>query len=367
MVFTQRMEEICVELTNFCPADCVHCSSHASIESIGSHIPLMKLREIIDDLYLLGCSIFEISGGEPLYHPNLLEVIQYAKRKGMEVRLYTSGQFIPSSGGNTGISQEKARKLLNAGTDKIIFNLQAFSPDIHDSITKLPGSFDIALKGIQNLKKLHGWVGVHYVPMRPNINEFSGLAELCLKLKVNELAILRFVPQGRGKAYIDKLEISKEQFDSLLCEISDLYEEYLGLLKIRVGCPMNFCSFYNPNIQPVLCKAAKSTCYIMSSGDVIPCPAFKDTKQYTAGNIFIQSLKEIWEAGGSFTELRNFEISEIDGHCNSCSQLQHCQGRCIAQRLLKYGNIYRGPDPLCIIGIISKRQHEKDHALARVI
>jgi radical SAM protein with 4Fe4S-binding SPASM domain len=299
-----------------------------------------QVSNILKEAKMLGTRTIEISGGEPLLHPHIENIIGQAS-KDFEVRLYTSG----FTGGHNGIPRSLMASFKKLGLNRIIFNLQGASAEVHERITQTEGSFDSAVASIKNAKDIGLWTGVHFVPMLPNFGEIRHLAELCSLLSVDELAILRFVNQGRGSENLDDLELSSKDFHELVLKIVDEKKKYKNM-DIRTGCPMNFCSFVDTDIKPVKCKAGLSTLLINFDGQVVPCPAFKQTGVFTIGNICETSLLFLWEESSQLQELRNFDFKKISG-CEGCNRLDTCQGRCMAQRFYYSGSIYAGPDPLC--------------------
>jgi len=249
------------------------------------------------------------------------------------------------------------KQIANLCLDRIIFNLQGATAKTHEKITRTGGSFDSVINTIKIAKSFGLWVGVHFVPMKPNYKEFIAVANLCRELQVDELAVLRFVSQGRGKISKYLLELSKDEFKELLRDIIQSKKAYENLLQIRTGCPMNFCSMIDESIRPVHCKAGLSTLLISFDGKTVPCPAFKQAQPFDLGNVYHDSLINIWENNNILNHLRNLEYASIKG-CDSCRYIDYCQGRCMAQRFYEYGDIQQGPDPLCP-SINRERQKEE--------
>ncbi|MFA6053743.1 MAG: radical SAM protein [Thermodesulfovibrionales bacterium] len=333
------LEELCIEITGKCLMHCRHCSSSCT-ESNLSSLSYDCILRIFDEARLLGTKTIEISGGEPLLHPRILDIIREAK-KYFEVRLYTSG-FL---GDCEGIPTLLISSMASLGLDRIIFNLQGASAEIHEQITMTPGSFECVIASIRQAKAAGLWTGVHFVPMLPNVKEIGALAELCRAFRVDELAILRFVNQGRGSINSGELELANGDFQALVMDI--VREKRMSdSLYLRTGCPMNFCSFVDSDIRPVKCKAGLSTLLINFDGRVVPCPAFKQEQAFTIGNITQSSLTDLWHHSDRLRQLRTFDFRRIRV-CNECNRLDVCQGRCMAQRFYATGSIYEGPDPLC--------------------
>lgn len=344
---TSILKELCIEITNVCPMACLHCSTSSiqlGSESGGKNISFQKLTSVVEEFKGLGGEILEISGGEPLLHPQLFELIQFGINQDLEVRLYTAG-IVSLKGNDVGsIDPQLARKLKTSGVSRVIFSLQGAVSQTHDKIVGFSGAYSLALKSIRNIKDTGLSTGLHFVPMALNFREIEAMMELGSSLKVDELALLRFVPQGRGSKNQKLLEMSLESFEKLLKQVARLKENYPAL-NVRVGCPMDFLSMYEQGLEPHECKAGLSTCAITPDGDVVPCPGFKCSPDFIAGNIYEDSLTEIWEKG--FASLREFDPDQINGECRTCSELKWCRGRCVAQRIIAYNDLYTGPDPCC--------------------
>ena len=192
------------------------------------------------------------------------------------------------------------------------------------------------------------WVGVHFVPMKPNFRELEKIVQLCYVLNIDEIGILRFVPQGRGRTNRQLLELTINEFEKVVKEMVKLKHQFKKPL-LRIGRPFNFCSlFYWPS-EIQMCDAGKTKCLIKPNGDVVPCPAFKQNPEFIAGNVKNESLINIWNNSQVWELFRHFNYEQLSEPCKTCYYLPHCQGRCHAQRILSYGNIYYGPDPHCFI------------------
>lgn len=340
------LQEVCFEITNICALNCIHCSNFDYRAADETYQSLRQIKRTIDDMSALGTSILEFSGGEPLMHPNIIMAIQYAKSKSLRTVLYTSG--IVSNTDSCFISRSAARKLQQSGLDEIVFNVEGSTPTTHESITRIPGSFEKTIKSLRNADSQGLRTAIHFVPMKPNYKDLGNVFKLCHDLKVSEVGILRFVPQGRGYIYQKELALSKEETLELMHDITRIKQSLTKISKIRVGRPQNFCPLVDPYARFNICNAGVSKCLIKPNGDVVPCPAFKQNSKYVAGNINEESLKEIWLNSPIFTPFRTFDYHELKD-CSYCPRVSECQGRCIAQRIIATGDMFQGLDPCCPI------------------
>ncbi len=341
-----KLGELCLEITDICPLNCLHCSGNCSPNS-SNVIRLDRIKQILLEFKSLGGKILEISGGEPLSHPSLIEIVESARANQLETILYTSGN-VSKSNLLTPIDSKFANDLKKAGLNKVVFSLQGAFSNTHETLTQVKGSHGNVLKSIQKMKTAGFWVGVHFVPTKVNYREISLLHELCERLLIDQLGVLRFVSQGRGFENEESLQLSANDFQIFrnLLQKESTKRSYTAF---RIGRPIDFRFKLNPSCTKEKCDAGLSRCLIAADGRVVPCPAFKQSKAKwtTMGNVKEKTLIDIWTDAAKWHLIRSFDYTQICEPCKSCASLNKCRGGCKAQRLLKYGSLYCGPDPCC--------------------
>jgi len=90
----------------------------------------------------MGCRQWSISGGEPMLRPDFEEIFDYITRKSASYSLNTNGTLI---------TPRIAQLLKRKGTKMVA--LYGATPDVHDWITRNPGSFEAVLRGLAYLKE----------------------------------------------------------------------------------------------------------------------------------------------------------------------------------------------------------------------
>jgi len=82
-----------LEITTFCNMACPGCYKGCHIEGRPrSHFPLKEVKEDILHLKKVkNCQTVTISGGEPLMHPDIVEIVKFIKDNGMEPFILTNG------------------------------------------------------------------------------------------------------------------------------------------------------------------------------------------------------------------------------------------------------------------------------------
>lgn len=337
------LKELCFEVTSDCFLQCCFCSSFNDRDRVisPSYIDIDMFEEVVTTFRDLGGELLEISGGEPLLHPLIARLVQIAKEKDLQVRLYTSGvTYFDVS--------RLVRSLADAGLDCIIFNCQGLS-EVHDRLVGMNGVFEWMFNALKCSKDAGLWVGVHFIPMRPNIPQIESLFQLLEAYKVDEVAFLRLVKQGRATSNFSFLTPKLDDYKLFVDVIRKLLRKS-GSTRIRLGCPFQalkarFQLWDNKHCGSLCCHAGKSSLSVLPSGRVIPCPAFKDIPSACLGNIFKDSLKKIWQGSPFLQKLRK---PLFIPHCIACVFWNECHGGCAAQRFLAHNGFADGPDPLCL-------------------
>src|SRR5246127_4046829 len=75
----------------FCNLSCAYCNEY---DKVSEPVPLDEMLRRIDHLGRLGTSIITISGGEPLTHPDLDQVIARIRHHGRLAGMITNGYLL---------------------------------------------------------------------------------------------------------------------------------------------------------------------------------------------------------------------------------------------------------------------------------
>jgi radical SAM protein with 4Fe4S-binding SPASM domain len=291
----RNIRELVLDLTDCCPMRCLHCSA-GSCPQLGTFVPYTKVMGIVQQAVLMGLETLSFSGGEPLIHPRLPQMIELAHSCGVrDIRIFTSGLAFGKSK-LVAIEDDYAQSLADAGVTKIFFNLQGGCAKTQERITGTADSFQAVLTGSKACKEHGIYVGFHFVPMRPNWRELTEVFSVARELDIDEIGILRFVAQGRGKSNRSMLEMDTVEFHDFLCLTSALLKEY-ARPRLRLGCPFNSISEMVPRWEKKRCLAASEMCHVLADGTVAPCSAFKHEGEMKSGNVYSQRFQEIWRAG----------------------------------------------------------------------
>jgi radical SAM protein with 4Fe4S-binding SPASM domain len=329
----EKIKSISIELTDRCNLLCKHCSTEASPDK-NTFISYDSFERLLYSGKELGADCLSLSGGEPLLHPEIEKMVKKASDLNYNINIYTSGVMK-----NNNVISEKRLLFLKKNVDTLIFSVFSDENNLHDYITGIKGSFNTTINSIEATLEHNINTEIHTVPMSVNYKKIPQIIELANNLGINQVSLLRLVPQGRctenKNLIMDNLEV--EELKSMVKRLENNKKDII----IRKGAPYK-CLFIE---EADNCSAAEDKILISPNGDVHPCEAFKSDQ--AVSNINQHDLYYIWQNDKRLNQLRELNKYQIS-NCNNCSQLEDCKGGCPGQRWLKHKDVLIGPDPGCI-------------------
>src|ERR1700760_4470379 len=101
----------------FCNLSCAYCNEY---DKVSEPVPLDEMLRRIDHLGRLGTAMIGISGGEPLTHPNLDDIIVRMRKTGAIAGMITNGYLL---------NVERIERLNRAGLDHMQISIDNLEPD----------------------------------------------------------------------------------------------------------------------------------------------------------------------------------------------------------------------------------------------
>jgi MoaA/NifB/PqqE/SkfB family radical SAM enzyme len=162
-----------LDLTYRCNFNCRHCWLRIppGASERRDELSLEEIRTLVDESRARGCREWAISGGEPLLRPDFSEIFDYLTRKTANYFLNTNGSLI---------TPETAQLLRRRGIKMVA--LYGATPEIHDHVTRTPGSFDSTMRGFSYLQESGAGFIVQLIPMRANSHQWDAMLALAQSL-----------------------------------------------------------------------------------------------------------------------------------------------------------------------------------------
>jgi MoaA/NifB/PqqE/SkfB family radical SAM enzyme len=300
-------EHVVIDLTNRCNEQCLGCWTYSPLlgekaparEWVMQELRFEVVKKLINELAKMGTKRIRFTGGgEPFLHPQIMELIEYVKKKGMICAVTTN--FTP-------INEKRLQKLMDGGIDDLAVSLWAGSPQTY--VRMHPGrTVDDYMKIVENLRYLSSrrngnpFITLCNVISNLNYLEAEAMWDLALDVKANAIyfTVVDTVP---GKT--DALLLSEEQSKVLIQKMNFIKQKAVSLPEGRKIKLDNFEGFmrriadknvsngeYDKDfIDTIPCYIGWTFVRIMANGDVCPCCR---GVSIPTGNVNQQSFSDIW-------------------------------------------------------------------------
>jgi len=178
-------EEVSFYIINNCNSDCLFCWDHSPLLKKRSgtwqnaKMDFSFFKKIVDELSELGTTRINILGdGEPLLHPEIGEMIKYAKSKDLQISIFTNGTML-----------DNIKDTINL-VDYLLINVSAAKPETYSEIHTNFSSGDFE-KVIEIIKRLSGKMRIDIVNVitKNNINEVEEMIKLAGKIGAQNVTI----------------------------------------------------------------------------------------------------------------------------------------------------------------------------------
>ena len=380
------------EVTKGCNLRCIHCRATATELSSPTDLPTRTALNIIDQIAAAANPILVLSGGEPLYRSDIFQLARYATDKGLRVALATNGTLV---------TKDVARMIVDSRVRRVSISLDGADALTHDSFRGIPGAFEAAVRGLQNLKALGMSVQINMTIARHNAHQLPDVLQLARNLGADALHTFLLVPVGCGVDIAAEQMVPPEEYERMLNWFYD--QSLVGGIELKATCAPHYFRVARQrraadrraaeqlaSIAPVQtpkvpdrssigptdmtmpgstgialkpqgighpvghpgghpsdlnamtkgCLAGTGVCFISHEGEVYPCGYLP----VIAGDLRKQTFADIWENSKVFHELR--DTSGLKGKCGCCEFRNVCMG-CRARAYAATGD-FMDEEPFCV-------------------
>jgi radical SAM protein with 4Fe4S-binding SPASM domain len=297
------VRHIVIKPTLACTAKCPTCALRRQLHTDlkgGSTLSLDQWQEIFKEANSLGASYLTISGGEPTLYEYLPELIRAGKSYSWQVRVNSNGSLI---------TREYARCLLDAGLDIMCISLYAASNDKMTAMRGNPTLWQKATNAISIFAKLeadypHFEIISQTILSRNNYSDFPALLELHAGLGSRSITVSYLEGDFEKKYLLGMEEIKRfrEQVIPqalLFCNSQKSFSRLVARLNVkRIFSPsmLSLSDWASGHYwrRERSCRVPSNQILILANGDVHPCNIIEYCHNPVAGNLFEQSLTDIW-------------------------------------------------------------------------
>ncbi|MDN5201819.1 SPASM domain-containing protein [Fulvivirgaceae bacterium BMA10] len=284
------------EPTTSCNLRCPECPSGLrSFTRPTGMMPEALFKKTIDELQSTLTYLLFYFQGEPYLHPQFLDLVKYASEKGIYTATSTNAHYL---------NDERARKTVESGLDRLIISIDGTTQDTYESY-RIGGKLDKVIDGAKNivkwkkaLKSKTPHVIFQFLVVKPNEHQIEDLRALAKTLQVDEVGL-------------KTAQIYDHENGSELIPTIDKYSRYKNNGDGTFSIKSKLLSH---------CWKMWHSCVITWDGKVVPCCFDKDA-HYILGNMENDNFKSLWK-GDKYQNFRASLLrsrSEID-MCNNCTE-----------------------------------------------
>ena len=334
------------ELSSRCNERCIHCYIPNEKKREGFDMPTRKVLSVIDEFAEMGGLHVTLSGGEALLHKDICKICEYCREKDLEISILSN---------LINLKESDIEVFKKTNVSLIQTSLYSMDPEIHDFITTIPGSFEKTKSAIELLVKNDIPVQISCPIMKANKNSYSAVMDYARSLKIK--AQTDFIMMARADLSTDNLanRMSIEETEAFLRELIDKDSDYK---KDTLSQPpvSDYIAFDLERFkkQPV-CGVGYDNCCITANGDVYPCAGWQS---YVLGNVYKQSLAEIWESSEKIKNLRKITQASFP-ECLECEARDYC-AMCLVRNFNESGgDMMKINKHFCDVAFLTKRLVEE--------
>ena len=185
-----------------CNAKCAFCyNPPLTKEVLAQSIPFARAAALLAKARADGYDGVWLTGGDPTLRPDLAKLLLLSRKLGFARRQIGTNAVRLAR-------PDYARRLADAGLNYARVSLHAATPAVHDALLALPGAFEKAVRGIENLRARGVYVGLNFVVTKGNAAELPAFFELCLgSLGIRDFDVIFLHHRGMMELHGDALGV----------------------------------------------------------------------------------------------------------------------------------------------------------------
>lgn len=298
-----RKPEVCArpwyvqfEVTTHCNMACYMCVRSEVIKA-PRHLALADFRRTLDQI---AAPKLTLSGaGEPLLHPQIGEMIAYARQRRISVMIPTNGTLLRRPA--------IAAALVDSGLNVLKVSIDAATKATYQAIRR-QDCFDEVVEGIELIEKVKREKGRRFpelrldvVILKENALEVPEIIRLARRLGIDTVFFRALQTKGIGAEREETMGKDLD-FDALYESVQHGVEE-ARRLKVKTNLKhvaRNFRVYKSIYVKQdaamsrYVCLLPWLQCFVSVQGEISPCCATYTNEGFTAGNVFVQDFESVW-------------------------------------------------------------------------
>jgi SynChlorMet cassette radical SAM/SPASM protein ScmF len=330
-------------LTDKCNLFCRHCwiqPQSPEPQPTFSFLSLKDVTAVIEQALPLGLTGVKLTGGEPLLHPEIKEILELLRIKELDCSIETNGT----------LCTPEIAALIAAGNHSLVsVSLDGAEPETHEWIRRTPGCFQTALEGLKNLVGAGLRPQIIMTVMRRNQEQLEAVVRLGERMGVGSIKFNVLQPLARG---LDVYEAGEALHIGELIKLGRWVESELSA---RTTLPLFFhqpaafrplSKVLSEDSGPCDCCGIQGILGVLANGVYALCGIGQSVPELVFGQVTAVPLRTVWKNSPKLLELRQGLPERLQGICGQCLMKHLCLGSCIAQSYARTKSFW-GPFWFC--------------------
>ncbi len=293
-----------LEVTNACNSRCQMCNHRETIKNPG-FMSLKEFKKIVDEVKPATLNLTGM--GESFLNKDFLEMVSYAKSKGIPVGLATNFTLVG----------DKIKEICGSGLDMVKVSIDSSNKKNYKKIRGID-CFELVTENIRKLqefKEKHGLekpeLRLNFALQRDNLDELDEVVGMAKDFRAKAVYVqyMEFV----NMEYKKKVVVGNLSFNELKEKLEKGLEK-ANTLKVKTNIPIllrDLGMYYN-KMRPAeefrdtgrVCHFPWTHTYIEFNGDVRPCQMFVWKRgEGILGNVLRDGFEGVWN-NKKYVELR---------------------------------------------------------------
>lgn len=339
LTIERNPEELILFLTDDCSSKCIYCymdsRESGDFRYSGKALTLSEICKIASDARRLGIHEVQLTGGEPLLHRNIIEIINIFIQEDFEVSISTKKPF----------DEAFAEKLKAAGLKEMQISLDTLTPHTYEKLIGVPAkNLDNTIMSIKYLINKGIACKIKSTVTSLNIFEIPEVIEYLFSLGCKSFELQAYF---KGHRHDPQLYPEIEDYEWLLQKLNGLRDKHNDINIIEGFDPEYIRGSEKfRKITRMDCLAGKSSVVIYSDGSYGYC-GHSSHKLLRFGNFREMTIEEAWNC----EQMQNFINPDrklyAGTQCEECADFKACNlKRCYVRTIIHFNKLYE-IDPMC--------------------
>lgn len=332
--------------TSTCNLNCAHCFTKNAC--VSEELTFDEKIKMLDQMYELGINEILIGGGEPFTKSDFPDFVEACLERNIITKVFTNGLLLND--------ENLCKRMAEWNLKYMSISIDGANEDEYEKVRGVKG-LSVIKKNLAELKKHCTFTIAASITINPyNYDNADNLLALISDFGFDRLKVRPVKPAGNVFLNRDVF-LTAEQYSRFIKQAQTIWlEKYSNEFTLDFSWG-DTRLVYDSSCNAVVplditypyegygCFAGKVNIVFDAAGNALTCGFLPDemTKS-TTDNLREKSIKEIWDSGVRFRELRDLSGNPA---CLKCNYYSICRGGCMARNLF-VGRDINAPDPWCL-------------------